>query len=696
MVGQGARGGAESTPAVNVGGPLAGVGGGAAGEPPIGSRTDTLLADGWRFLRADAAGAESPSFDDSAWAPASVPHTWNALDGQDGGGDYYRGVGWYRRSFGVDAALGERRVYVQFDAANAVADVYVNGVFIGAHRGGFSRFRFDVTAALSPGENLIAVKVDNSAVADVPPLQADFTFFGGLYRDVHLLVTDPVHIDVEDFGSSGVYLRANDVSSTAATLNARIRVKNSAPQALPADVALIVFDAGSSEVARFEASASIAAGETTELVLGGVIQNPRLWDGVADPHLYTARVEVRREGLVVDGVTETFGVRSFSIDPIVGSMLNGRAVDVYGVNRHQDRIDRGWAVGRAEHDEDMAMIREIGATAVRLAHYQHDQYFYDLCDRAGLLVWAEIPLVDAIDNSPAFTDNARQQLTELIRQSYNHPAIVLWGIGNEQRADDAPTNALLADLGALAAREDDSRLSTYAHCCGADTSALTTHADVVGYNYYFGWYMGSHEQVGAWADALHQAQPSLRFSLSEYGAGASIAQHQDPPVQPVTTAPFHPEEYQTALHESTWQQLASRPYIWGKFIWNMFDFASDGRNEGDAAGRNDKGLVTFDRQVRKDAFFWYKANWSSEPLVYITSRRFNPRTTPTIDVKVYSNLQSVTLSVNGTAVSTQSSGNRIFSFPAVPLQLGENTVEATGSGDGGGVTVSDTVSWTRE
>jgi beta-galactosidase len=340
------------------------------------------------------------------------------------------------------------------------------------------------------------------------------------------------------------------------------------------------------------------------------------------------------------------------------------------------------------------MIRDIGATAVRLAHYQHDQYFYDLCDRAGLLVWAEIPLVDAIDSSPAFSDNARQQLTELIRQSYNHPSIVLWGIGNEQRVDDVPTNTLLADLGALAAREDDSRLSTYAHCCGADTSALTTHADVVGYNYYFGWYMGSYELVGAWADALHQAQPSLRFSLSEYGAGASVVQHQDPPVQPVTTAPFHPEEYQTALHESTWVQLASRPYIWGKFIWNMFDFASDGRSEGDAAGRNDKGLVTFDRQIRKDAFFWYKANWSSEPLVHITSRRFNPRTTPTVDVKVYSNLRTVTLSVNGSAMSTQTSESRVFRFPAVPLQVGENAVEAIGSGDG--VTVLDTVSWTRE
>lgn len=695
--GQGAQGGAELSPEVNIGARLAGAGGGSGpGGPPIGSRSDTLVRDGWRFSRADAAGAESPSFDDTAWASTSVPHTWNALDGQDGGGDYYRGIGWYRRSLTVDRALGDRRVYFQFDAANAVADVYVNGLFIGAHRGGFSRFRFDVTGALVPGENLLAVKVDNSNVPDVPPLQADFTFFGGLYRDVHVLVTDTLHVDVEDHASSGVYLRTSAVSSASAELSARVRVKNSGAEAELADVTLLVLDGAQSEVGRFTASASVAAGETTEVVLDGVLQNPRLWDGTADPHLYTARVEIRRDGAVVDGVTETFGVRTFAIDAALGSLLNGRAFDLYGVNRHQDRLDRGWAIGKAEHDEDMAIIREIGATGVRLAHYQHDQYFYDLCDRAGLLVWAEIPLVDAIDMSPAFTQNARQQLTELIRQSYNHPSIVLWGIGNEQRVDDAATNALLAELGALAEQEDDSRLSTYAHCCGSDTSGLTAHADTVGFNYYFGWYMGNYAQVGLWADQLHEREPALRFSLSEYGAGASIAQHQDPPMPPVTTGPFHPEEYQTFLHEETWRQLATRPFIWGKFIWNMFDFASDGRSEGDSLGRNDKGLVTFDRQIRKDAFYWYKANWSSEPLAYITSRRFNPRNTPSIDIKVYSNLETVTLSVNGSPLSAQTSDDRSFRFVAVPLQIGENTVEALASGSGGAVTATDTVTWMRQ
>jgi beta-galactosidase len=313
-----------------------------------------------------------------------------------------------------------------------------------------------------------------------------------------------------------------------------------------------------------------------------------------------------------------------------------------------------------------------------------------------MLVWAEIPLVDAITASQAFTDNTRQQLTELIRQSYNHPSIMLWGIGNEQRTDDAPTNALLAELGALSVSEDDSRLSTYAHCCGSDTSALTSHAALVGYNYYFGWYMGNYDQVGIWADALHRSRPELRFSLSEYGAGASVGQHQDPPLQPAPTALFHPEEYQSALHEATWQQLATRPFIWGKYVWNMFDFASDTRNEGDAPGRNDKGLISYDRVTKKDAFYWYKANWSEEPLVYITSRRFNPRTTPSVDIKVYSNLETVALTVNGASLPAQTSTNHIFRWPAVPLALGDNQVQALGSDAGGTLTATDTVSWTRE
>jgi beta-galactosidase len=670
--------------------------GGPSGVAEGAPRSDRLLASGWRFSRADASGAEAPAFDDAAWEHVGVPHTYNALDGQDGGGDYYRGVAWYRLRFDAPSNLSHRRVYLGFDAANAVADVYLNGAPLGSHRGGFSAFRFDATPALLEGENVLAVKVDNSSLPDVPPLTADFTFFGGLYRDVHLLVTNELHIDVSDYASPGVYLKTEDVSPASAQLGARVRVSNAAAEAQTADVVLSVLDAGGASVARFESSLSVPSGETVEVPLGGTLDSPHLWQGRSDPYLYTALVQVLRGGAVVDELRQPLGFRSFAIDPALGFTLNGQPYDLHGVSRHQDRLDRGWAIGKAEHDEDMALITEIGATAIRLAHYQQADYFYELCDRMGMVVWAEIPLVDATTDSPAFTDNARQQLTELIRQSENHPSIVVWGIGNEQRISDAASNALLASLAELTRSEDDSRLSTYAHCCGADASPLTRHADLVGYNYYYGWYMSSYDQLGSWADGLHISQPNLRFALSEYGAGASVVQHQDPPIQPSPTALFHPEEYQSALHEAIWRQLAARPYIWGKFIWNMFDFASDSRNEGDGPGRNDKGLVTYDRQTRKDAFYWYKANWSSEPLAYITSRRDNPRTTPTIDIRVYTNLETVALSLNGSAIGApEAVTDHLFRWSGVPLQLGDNQVAVVAS-DATGKTATDAVTWTRQ
>jgi beta-galactosidase len=667
--------------------------GGAADA--AGTRSDTLLREGWRFSRSEVASAETAGFDDGGWESIVVPHTYNALDGQDGGGDYYRGIAWYRHRFPAPASLGGRRVYLGFDAANTVADVYLNGVLLGSHRGGFSAFRFDATAALVPGENVLAVKVDNSSVPDVPPLTADFTFFGGLYRDVHVLVTNDLHIDVSDFGSSGVYLKTDGVSADSAELSARVRVTNAGSRAESADLVLSVIDADGANVARFTTNAAVPPGSTLDVPLAGTIDSPHLWQGREDPYLYTARVELLRGSTLVDEIEQPLGFRSFAFDPERGFLLNGRAYPLRGVNRHQDRLDRGWAIGKAEHDEDMAIIAEMGATAIRLAHYQHADYFYELCDRQGMVVWAEIPLVDATTDDPAFTLNTRQQLTELIRQSYNHPSIVTWGIGNEQRMSNAPSNALLAALAELVRSEDGARPSSYAHCCGSDTSPLTTHADLIGYNYYFGWYMGNYDQFGNWVDGLHISQPTRRIALSEYGAGGSVVQHQDPPMQPTPTALFHPEEYQSALHEATWLALAVRPFVWGSFVWNMFDFASDSRNEGDTPGRNDKGLVTYDRRTRKDAFHWYKVNWTTEPLAYITSRRFTPRTTPTADVKVYSNLDTVTLSVNGNVLAAPVADGRRFRWTGVPLEIGDNRLEVVAT-DSSGRMATDTVIWTRQ
>jgi beta-galactosidase len=689
-------GAAGSGGSIATGGTGGGAGGGAAGSyvPPATTRTDTLIDTGWKHLRMDSSGASTAAFDDSSWASVTLPHTWNASDGQDGGSNYYRGIGWYRRHYTPPASAAGKRIFLQFDGANIVAVVYVNGTMVGTHRGGCSRFRFDVTATMVPGsDNVIAVMVSNTAVADVAPLNADFTFFGGLYRDVHVLITEPVHVDALDFGSSGLYVNPTNVSAASATLGTSVRVRNDQTAAQAVTVDTVVVRADGSVATRLSATGNLPAGATQLMSASAAFPNPHLWNGVADPYLYTVYAEVRVGGAVTDLVSAPLGFRFYGVDAAQGFSLNGQYLDLHGVNRHQDRLNMGWAITNAQHDEDMALIRELGANVVRLSHYQQAEYFHDLADRAGIVLWAEIPLVNDITDSAAFISNARQQLTELIRQNYNHPSVLFWGIGNEQRADNTPTNTLLTALNTLAHQEDPNRLTTYAQCCTSDTGGLPAHTDVVGYNTYYGWYVGTADQFGAWADNLHAQRPTWKIGISEYGAGAGITQHADNPARPDPYGSPHPEEWQNLVHESHWKQMKTRRYLWSKMIWNMFDFAVDSRNEGDTPGRNDKGLVSYDRRTRKDAFFWYKANWTTAPFVYIASRRFTPRTTATVPVKVYSNMDSVSLSVNGAVIGSSTGADRIFTWSNVALQAGANTIAATGTS--GAVTATDTVTWTR-
>jgi beta-galactosidase len=714
-LGGGVTGGASAGDSASGGSVTAGSGGNAAGAagaagsggpggsgglptyiPPPAARTETPLGTGWRFQRMDVTGAQATGFNDSSWTEVSVPHTWNATDGQDGGSNYYRGVGWYRRHVMLPADAAGKRLYLEFDGSNIVTDVYVNGTTIGQHRGGFARFRFDVTNAMTPGaDNVVAVKVSNAAVTDVAPLDADFTFFGGLYRDVRLVATNALHVDMLDFASSGVYLDTTNVSAASANLRARVRVTNNDAASQSVAVRTVVVRADGSIESELSASGTVAPGSTSVVSATATIANPHLWNGVADPYVYQAYAEIRVGTSVSDWVKVPLGFRFYLITPTQGFSLNGRYLDLHGVNRHQDRLNMGWAIGAAQHDEDMALIRELGANVVRLSHYQQSQYFHDLADRYGIVLWAEIPLVNSITDSAAFRSNATLQLTELIRQNYNHPSILFWGIGNEQRSDNTPTNDLLASLATLVETEDATRLSTYAQCCTSDTGGLPAHSDVVGYNTYYGWYdaFGAAGDFGAWADGLHAARPSWLIGISEYGAGAGITQHADNPPQPDPYGTPHPEEWQNLVHESHWKQMKTRPYLWSKIIWNMFDFAVDSRDEGDTPGRNDKGLVTYDRRTRKDAFFWYKANWSTAPVVYITSRRFTPRTSATTTVKVYSNLDSVTLTVNGTSRGAATGADRIFQWTNVPLAAGQNTDQATGTT--GATTAMDSVTWTR-
>ncbi|MEV4516624.1 glycoside hydrolase family 2 TIM barrel-domain containing protein [Dactylosporangium sp. NPDC049525] len=666
----------------------------AATYTPPAARQRVDLNSGWRFNKGDVAGAEATAFNDSAWQQLNVPHTWNAADGADGGNNYYRGVGWYRRHYTVPAAFAGKMLFLQFAGANQVADVWVNGTYLGKHSGGYSRFRFGATSAFKVGQdNVIAVKVTNANNADIAPLSADYSFDGGIYRNVSLQVLDPLAVRMLDSAGPGVYLRQRSVTATSATVDVTTKLFNNNTTSRSVVVRTVITDATGTVVADQSLPArTVAANAGVDVTQTVTIANPHRWDGLADPYLYNANVEIRSGSQVTDVVTEPLGLRTFSVDANTGFTLNGHPYDLHGVNLHQDRAGVGWAVNDAQHTADFDLIREIGATTVRMAHYQHDQKDYSLADERGLVVWAEIPLVNDTTNSAAFTANARQQLTELIRQNYNHPSIVFWGIGNEQRVDNAATNALLDQLAGLVDTEDPDRVSVYASCCVSDTGAVNNHAEASGYNKYFGWYNGTYNDLGGNLDSLHAANPSRRIALSEYGAGANTTQHALNPSPPSPGGQNHPEEYQALLHEASWKQLDARQYIWGTYVWNMFDFASDARNEGGQPGINDKGLVTRDRLTRKDAFYFYKANWASTPTLYITSRRWTQRTTAATELKVYSNAATVTATLNGVSLGSRSATDHIFKWTGVTLRPGANTVQVTATING--TPVTDTVTWT--
>jgi beta-galactosidase len=642
-------------------------------------RRVTSLDHSWRFAPCAVPGAEDPAFDDSGWATVDLPHTWNDHDGQDGGNDYRRGVGWYRTHCPVPGDQAGRVLFLKFDGASLITGLYVNGTFVGEHRGGFAAFAWDVTPYLALGrDNVLAVTVSNAFHPDVPPLECDFTIGGGLYRHVRLISTDPLHVSLADFASPGVYLTPTNVSAAAADLRVTTRLRNDGSSPRAATVRMEILDHAGAVVTALDTAEMLGAGAGRDIVQSTTLIRPRLWEGRADPYLYRVRVRVidGASGAEVDRVEQPLGLRHFRVDPAAGFFLNGRPLDLHGVACHQDRLDKGWATSEADQAEDVGLIADLGATFVRLAHYQHPPQAYDLLDRLGLIAWSEIPLVSRVTDSPAFFANVRQQLVELIRQNYNHPSVLFWGLYNEV-ADDPTTRALVGQLVELAHAEDPTRLTTAASCLseGAEIHSLP---DVIAFNKYFGWYYGQASDLGPWADALHRAYPGRAVGISEYGAGASIHQHSEDPAPPSTLGPWHPEEYQALVHEGCWSQLEARPFLWAKVVWNMFDFACDSRHEGDAPGRNDKGLVTYDRGTRKDAYHWYQAHWSSAPVLYIAGRRHVERPTAAATVKVYSNLDAVQLVVNGVPRETLSRPDRLFRWTDVRLRPGANRIEARG------------------
>ncbi|MDO4305392.1 MAG: glycoside hydrolase family 2 TIM barrel-domain containing protein [Eubacteriales bacterium] len=625
----------------------------------------------WRFIKEDIGiqHATAKVVDAVFGETIDLPHTWNAADGQDGGNDYYRGRCWYVKQLPQMDLKEDEELWIEFRGAAMMTEVYVNGKLAGSHDGGYSTFRVNLTPWLND-ENIIAVSVDNRAVRTVYPQKADFTFYGGIYRDVYLLRVPKEHFALGYYGGSGVKVTPT-VRDAGASVSVEAWTEN-APDG--AAVKIEVLDA-----------AGNSAGEASAAVSGNYVKaelemkNVHLWDGKEDPYLYTLRAKLicECETAVItentqhhDFVETKFGCRTFSVDPGKGFFLNGRSYPLCGAARHQDRQGVGNALTPAMHEEDMQLLLEMGANTIRMAHYQHDQYFYELADKYGMIVWAEIPYIT--EHMPEARENTISQMTELIVQNYNHPSIICWALSNEITGATGATEDLVENhriLNDLCHGLDATRLTTMAHVFMLDPEEeIVTLPDIRSYNLYYGWYVGEMEDNDSWFDSYHEKHPDVAMGLSEYGADANPQYQGSNPEKGDWSEP-----YQALYHEHMLKMWSERPYIWAMHVWNMFDFGADGRDEGGKPGQNQKGLVTFDRKIKKDAFYIYKAYLSREPFVHLCGRRYTDRAEDVTEIKVYSNLPSVTLYVDGVEAETQKA-DKIFRFK-VSIN-GEHIIEA--------------------
>ena len=603
-------------------------------------RKQILWNSDWLFARGDTPEKATP---------VTLPHTWNAKDGQDGGNDYYRGTCLYTKAFAAPAHSDSEEVWLEFEGVAMTAVVTLNGHELTRHEGGYATFRVNLTPALA-AQNTLTVAVDNGKNRTVYPQKADFTFYGGIYRPVHLLVVPKAHFALDYHGAPG--LRVTPV------LSADLKT---------AEIHAEAWVTGTAQSVQFTLGEETLSAPVTDSKAEGTfkLENVHLWDGVNDPYLYKMQATLDSG----DAVEANFGCRTIAFDAEKGFILNGRPYRLCGAARHQDRQGLGNALTEKEHDEDMALLREMGANTVRLAHYQHAQYFYDLCDKYGLVAWAEIPYIT--EHMPEGRANTLSQMTELVVQNYNHPSIVCWGLSNEitgsGKTEDLVENHKL--LNDLCHKLDATRPTTMAHIFMLDANdPLVFLPDIRSYNLYYGWYVGEWDQNDAWFDEFHKNHPDAVIGLSEYGADANPAYQSAHPEKGDYT-----ETYQCVYHEHMAKMIADRPWLWATHVWNMFDFAADGRDEGGKNGENQKGLVTFDRKIKKDAFYLYKAYWSKQPFVHTCGSRYVDRTEDVTEIKVYSNLPEVSLYKDGHLVESKK-GDKVFVFN-VPIS-GKHSIEA--------------------
>lgn len=656
----------------------------------LAQRENILINQDWNFRF-------SHQVDKNSSRRVYLPHTWNAQDALSGKPDYKRGIGNYDKKLFIRSEWKGKRLFLRFEGANCVSNVFINGKQIGEHRGGYGAFIFEITDKVNYGkDNTVLVRVNNGEQLDVMPLVGDFNFYGGIYRDVHLLVTEDICISPLDYASPGVYLFQQHVGEKQAAVLARINLSNGTEHPRQATLRLQVKE-GDKVVYQADKKVTVAPHTSVQPEeMSFTLLNPRLWNGREDPFMYQTVITLVKDGKEIDKVEQPLGLRYYATDADRGFFLNGKHLPLHGVCRHQEWAEVGNALRPMHHEEDTRLMLEMGVNAIRLAHYPQATYMYDLMDRNGIVTWAEIPFVGpggyadkGFVDQPSFRENGKEQLKEMIRQHFNHPSICFWGLFNELKENGDNPLEYIKELNVLAHQEDPTRPTTSASNQGGAINFIT---DNIAWNRYDGWYGATPATLASWLDKTHQAHPEIKIAISEYGAGASIYHQQDSLVQTSPGSWWHPENWQTEYHIQNWKIISERPYVWGSFVWNMFDFGAAHRTEGDRPGINDKGLVTHDRKVKKDAFYFYKANWNPEPMVYIAGRRSVNRVKPVTEVQIFSNCAEVTLKVNGQIIKKmQPDGVKVCIFKDIRLKKGENNIEV--SAKNGKRVITDACCW---
>lgn len=645
------------------------------------AREVTLFNDGWEFKKGPFSkeAMQAAVKWNAGWQEVTLPHTWNADDMQKKVSAFYEGVGYYRKKCIFPESMKGKRLFLRFEGVGSCAEVYVNGYLTGTHKGAHSAFVCEIGSQVKFGEeNEIIVKADNTARPDVIPVNhVLFGVYGGIYRPVWLVITEPCGIVVNDCASSGVYITQKNVSKQSAEVNVKVKVDNATLAPVPLVLENVIYDGSGKLVKKHNQAFELTPQGVQSYSSQFKLSNPHLWQGREDPYLYKVVSRLLQNGRVLDEVVQPLGLRKYEVVAGKGFFLNGKKYPMYGVTRHQDWWGLGSALTNKEHDFDLAQIMDIGATTVRFAHYQQSDYIYSRCDTLGLVIWAEIPFVNRVTGQE--WDNAHQQMRELVRQSFNHPSIYVWGIHNEVYHPHGYTAALTQSVHDLCKLEDPDRYTVSVNGYGNVGHPVNQNADIQGMNRYFGWYERKIQDIKPWIEKMEKEYPWQRLMLTEYGADANIA-HQTEILGDALnwTSPFYPETFQTKTHEYQWSIIAKHPYITASYLWNMFDFAVPTSKRGSVDARNMKGMMTFDRKIKKDSYFWYKANWSKEPVLYMTQRRNVLRERKETSVTVYSNIGTPKVYLNDRELSGIRKGytDVHYVFDKVLLNDGKNVLRA--------------------